>query len=272
MQRAQSVSLNKATVLGGRGYIGRHLVRHLESQGWICNVPARDQEISCDEDLGIIFYCVGLTADFRTRPMDTVEAHVGLLQRVLREAHFERLVYLSSTRVYLGAADTYEDQTLHVLPQDPDDLYKLSKLMGESLALNSGRACVVARLSNVVGGNAGNADSFVCSLLRDACQGRLVLRSDPQIAKDYIHIDDVVALLQRVAQGSKQRIYNFASGVQITHAQWLQRIVQTTGCEYEVTPNAPYQGYLPIRIERICDEFDFRPQSALEAVFGKKLS
>ena len=218
-----------------------------------------------------MFYCVGLTADFRTRPMDAVEAHVGLLQRVLREARFERLVYLSSTRVYLGATDTFEDQPLHVVAQDPDDLYKLSKLTGESLALNSGRPCVIARLSNVVGGEAGNADSFVYSLLKDAAQGRVVLRSNPQTAKDYIHIDDVVALLQRVAQDSKQRTYNFASGMQITHAQWLQRIAQVTGCEVEVVPSATNQAYLPIHIGRIRDEFDFQPQGVLEAFFSGKL-
>jgi len=258
--------VKQCTVLGGQGYIGRHLVQHLLAQGWTCHVPKRGDETYLLGELGTVFYCVGLTADFRTRPMDTVEAHVGLLQRVLREAHFERLVYLSSTRVYLAAANTDEDQALHVLPQDPDDIYKLSKLMGESLALNSGRPCVVARLSNVVGGNAGNAESFVYSLLKDAYQGRVVLRSDPQTAKDYIHIDDVVGLLQRVAQGSKQRIYNFASGVQVTHAQWLQRIVQATGCEYEVVPSAPHHAYMPIHVERIRDEFDFQPRATLEAL------
>lgn len=259
--------MNRCTVLGGQGYIGQNLVAYLRTQGWDCFVPVRGDASIFSDDLGVVFYCVGLTADFRTRPLDTVEAHVVLLQKVLREASFDKLIYLSSTRVYLGAHDTHEDQPLFVQPGNPDDLYKLSKLMGESLTLHSGRPGVVVRLSNVVGGNAGNANTFVYSLLNDARKGRILLRSDPQTAKDYIHIDDAVALLQRIAHGNKQQTYNFASGVQIAHAQWLQRIAQTTGQSgYEVVPNAPCQTYKPIHIERIYAEFNFYPQCALAAL------
>lgn len=256
----------KATVLGGAGYIGQHLATYLNQHGWMCATPTREDESIFKADLGIAFYCVGLTADFRSRPLDTVQAHVGLLQRLISEARFDKLIYLSSTRVYLGADDTHEDQSLRVLPGDPDDLYKLSKLMGESLTLHGGRPGVVVRLSNVVGGLVGNPDSFVYSLLREARQGHITLRSDPQTAKDYIHIDDVVGLLQCLARNSRYQTYNVASGVQLTHTEWLQRIAQITGCEYSFSHGSASPVYLPIRVDRICSEFGFRPKAALDAV------
>ena len=257
--------MSRCTVLGGQGYIGQNLAAYLRTQGWDCAAPVRGDASIFSHDLGLVFYCVGLTADFRSRPLDTVEAHVGLLQRVLREARFDKLIYLSSTRVYLGAHDTHEDQPLQAQPGNPDDLYKLSKLMGESLTLHNGRPALVVRLSNVVGGQGQNTESFVYSLLREASQGHVLLRSDPASAKDYIHIDNVVQLLHCIAQGAAHRIYNVASGVQISHRQWLERISQTTGCQWSVGAQAETHQFLPIHIERIASEFNFSPLSVLSA-------
>lgn len=257
--------MNRCTVLGGQGYIGQNLVAYLRTQGWDCAAPFRDDASIFSNDLGVVFYCVGLTADFRSRPLDTVEAHVGLLQRVLREARFDKLIYLSSTRVYVGAYDTQEEQPLYVQPGKLDDLYKLSKLMGESMTLHSGRPGVVVRLSNVVGGISGNPDSFVYSLLREARQGHILLRSDPASAKDYIHIDDVTQLLQCIAQDVTHRIYNLASGVQISHWQWLERISQATGCQWSVAAQAELHQFQPINIERIANQFNLSPLSVFSA-------
>ncbi len=253
------------TVMGGGGYVGRNLVKHLARHGWDCRVPGRGDKTYLKDDLGVVFYCVGLTADFRTRPYETVEAHVGLLTDVLRNGRFSRLIYLSSTRVYLGAADTFEDQELCVQPGKGDDLYKLSKLMGESLALQSGHPCAVARLSNVVGGENGNPDSFVYSLLDDARRGRIVLRSDPRSAKDYIHVSDVVQLLHQLALGSRHKIYNLARGVQITHQQWTELLASVVGCDWTVQEGAEFQPQLPIHVERITREFQMPSCDVLQS-------
>lgn len=260
MARVSHASSALVTVLGGSGYIGHHLVTQLRILGYDCWAPDRADPALLQRPLGTVFYCIGLTADFRSRPFETVQAHVCHLREVLQHGQFDQLVYLSSTRVYLGAEDTYEDQSLTVSPGDPDDLYKLSKLMGESLVLHSGRTCKVVRLSNVVGGTHGNPDSFVESLWRDARSGPILLRSDPQSAKDYIHVNDVVDLLALVAWRGKQRIYNLASGEQTTHAQWLDYISSVTGSIWSVKPDAILQQFLPIRAARLQAEFDYFPE------------
>jgi nucleoside-diphosphate-sugar epimerase len=253
---SDAVKAEQVTVLGGSGYIGKHLADYLQQLGHACWVPKRDDPSIFQRSLGTVFYCIGLTADFRSRPFDTVDAHVGVLSKVLEHGRFDQLIYLSSTRVYLGASDTYEDQTLAINIQDPDDLYKLSKLMGESLVLQSGRPCKVVRLSNVVGGERVSSDNFVGSLWRDARSGNILLRTDPLSAKDYVHIDDVVELLVLVAYQGKQRVYNLASGVQTTHAQWLDRICTATGRTWSVLRDAPLQQFLPIRVTRLHTEFE----------------
>ena len=121
----------KATLIGGKGFIGKHLQAKLLNLGWDCYVPERDDPNLFLADLGHIFYCAGLTADFRQRPYATVEAHVELLAKILQHCLFTGLTYLSSTRVYAAANKTDENAELKVRSQEPGDLYNLSKLLGD---------------------------------------------------------------------------------------------------------------------------------------------
>jgi nucleoside-diphosphate-sugar epimerase len=249
--------MNRTTVLGSSGFIGRHLVAALRGDGYEVVTPGRNEDLN-DRDLGTVYYCIGLTADFRKRPFDTVTAHVGRLQEVLRTARFDRLVYLSSTRVYdsTGTAATGESTPLKVNSDDPSDLYNLSKLLGESLVLNAGRPGVVARLSNVAGPDF-ESENFVPSLIRDAVKhGRIELRSDPQSAKDYILISDAIRMLMAIGAGGRERIYNVASGRNVTHAVIVDRLRELTGCEVAFS-GGPRSLFPPIDTTRIRGEFGF---------------
>ena len=245
------------TVLGASGYIGSRLVVHLQAQGHTVWAPARGAAEVFTRPLGHVIYCVGLTADFRTRPFDTVDAHVGLLTEVLRRAQFDSLLYLSSTRVYIRAASTNEEAPLAVAPGDPSYLYNLTKLTGESLCHASGRAAVrVARLSNVVGpGMDAASGNLVADLLHQAQGGHIVLRSDPQSAKDYVHVDDLLDWLPRIALQGRFTVYNVASGVQTTHAQWLAWFRTQYANTSEVQEGAQLQCFAPIDVARLRGEF-----------------
>ncbi len=74
----------QATVFGANGFVGRALVQHLEEQGYPVRAVTRGDASWRDTDLGHAFYTVGLTADFRSRPFETIDAHVSLLTRILR--------------------------------------------------------------------------------------------------------------------------------------------------------------------------------------------
>lgn len=257
----------KWTVLGARGTIGRRLVAHLQALGQTVDTPSRGDDGLYQRSLGHVIYSIGLTADFRQRPYDTVDAHVSELAELLKHGDFESLLYLSSTRVYGRAVGGREDSLLPVLVQDPSDLYNLSKLMGESLCLQDARTGVrVVRLSNVVGGEDADSANFVPSLVREARSGRIVLQTAEDSAKDYIHIDDVAELLPRIAVDGRERLYNVASGTQTTHAQWVGQLAVWTGCSVEVVADAPTVRFISIDIGRLQAEFDFQPRSVLASL------
>ena len=200
-----------------------------------------------------------MTADFRVRPFDTVRAHVSVLNEILEQANFDSLLYLSSTRVYARSLSTKESEALPVFVEDTSDLYNISKLMGESLCLASGRNGVrVARLSNVVGTGMG-ADNLVGQLISDALAGKIVLKTHPNSEKDYIFIDDAISMLMSIALEGNACLYNVASGKQMEHAEWLSALNKYTGCEIEVDEKAPFQSFPAIDIERLKKEFKFEP-------------
>jgi nucleoside-diphosphate-sugar epimerase len=253
------------TVLGAGGVIGRALTALLRSRGHDVRALARHDAWDWGADWGHVIYAVGLTADFRNRPFDTVEAHVSLLAGVLKRASFDSLLYLSSTRVYAGAERTVEQAPLHVNPSDPSDLYNLSKLMGEALCLAQPLPTIrVARLSNVIGGEDADSPNFIAQLRREAGTGCIRLLSALDSAKDYIHIDDACELLIDVATGGRERLYNVASGENVSHGRWAAHFKARTGCRIEVAPNAPLQRAAAIDVTRIRQEFGRTPRPALD--------
>ncbi len=209
------------TVIGAGGFVGRHVVALLRAEGIEPFCPVRDDPGLWDRDLGRIFYCAGLTGDYRTRPFATVEAHVALLARLLERARFDRIVYLSSTRLYGSQAGAKGLETLpiEVDAGNAEHLYELSKLLGENLALHrsDGRG-VVARLSYVFGWDDG-AEGFLSDWLRAARTKRdLSFDSSPGFARDYIHVEDVAAALKLMLDGTATGIVNLARGETIDNA------------------------------------------------------
>jgi len=104
------------TILGAGGFLGSHLLPRLIQSGYSVSTPAKINSDVLKARHGRIIYCIGLTSDFRSRPLETMQAHVCILRDLLEHTEFESLTYLSSTRVYHGASTTIENSSLCVNP------------------------------------------------------------------------------------------------------------------------------------------------------------
>jgi nucleoside-diphosphate-sugar epimerase len=251
------------TVLGASGFIGSHLANRLETLGLPYQAIGRTDALP-RKNLGHVIYCIGLTADFRSRLLDTVEAHVCNLLGLVRNCEFESLLYLSSTRLYANEDSSSEEKALHVQPPRPTDVFNISKAMGESIVLNCCRNARVARVSNVYGPDF-TSENFVSSIINEAINDRkVVFLTAPDSAKDYISVDDAVNGLIQIATSGRERAYNLASGVNVSHAELAKRLQTLTGCEIEFAPGAETVRFPQINIDRMRREFNFAPASILD--------
>jgi len=247
------------TVFGAEGFIGRALVAHLRAAGRPVNAITRSNLpvfLGTQPAAGDIIYCLGLTADFRTRLLDTAEAHVALVGRLLGTAHLRSFLYLSSTRVYARCEVAREDVAIPVQPSAPSDLYNITKLAGEALCLSDQRNTVrVARLSNVFGSGM-HRESFLGQILAEgAATGAVTLRQSLRSAKDYISISEAVPALLAISRSGDARLYNVASGVNTTHDAIAS--VLGTNLDWQITAreNATSVRFPRIDVDRLTMEF-----------------
>lgn len=254
----------KFSVFGSNGFIGSNIINSLISQKIEYEILKLDDEKIFERPLGHVIYSIGITADFRERPFDTVESHVCLLHKILKKCKFDSFLYLSSTRVYSNSVSTNEDTNLSVNPNKFEELYNISKIMGESLCLASVNPNVrIVRLSNVVG-NYLNTNSFLSSLIHDALiEKKILLHTTSESEKDYVHIDDVVQILQKISLHGKQKIYNVANGKNTKVKEITDEIKRITGCDVIFASNAKETSFPKIDIKRIRDEFNFNPSDFL---------
>jgi len=253
------------TILGSKGFIGSDLTNYLKTKN--CEVSTPDISEIGSENLGHVIYCIGITSDFRERPYDTINSHVSILNDFLKSRNFESFLYLSSTRVYMNASSTKEENSLSVNPNNFTEIYNISKIMGESICLASKKANIrIARLSNVIGNNF-KSDDFIYSLIHDAIKKKKVLlHSQLNSEKDYISIKDVVEILYKISLKGKSKIYNIANGNNLSIEKIINLLKDLTSCDVQIDNNAKTISFGEINVDKIKNEFEFKPKLIEEEI------
>lgn len=248
------------TILGASGFIGSQIVRDLKTKGIDYYAPSRNERL-VNRDLGEVIYCIGLTADFRQKPHETISAHISYLSEFIQNNTFNSLSYLSSARVYIHNTTSDEKSKIYIDPNDPFDFYNSSKLTGELLALNSGRKNVkIVRLSNVYGDDY-YSDNFITSITRDALiNKKIVLRTSLDSSKDYISVLDVSEMLIRLAQLDITGIFNCSRGFNVTNGEILTKMKSLTNCAIDLDKDAEVIVFPTIVNKRLIEETSYEPK------------
>lgn len=276
-------------VTGGAGYIGSHVVRAFRQVG--LGVAVLDDLSSghrefvpdgvpfvegsvLDVDLvrsaiaehgvdGVVhlagFKYAGVSV---SRPLHTYEQNVTgtahLLAAMAAEG-VERIVFSSSAGVY-GTPDV--ERVTEATPTTPESPYGESKLIGEWLLADQGRATGLRHTSlryfNVVGsGTRELYDTSPHNLFPLIFEALLAGRTpringtdyptpDGTCVRDYVHVADLadahVAAAQALAAGAPlEKVYNLGSGDGVSVRQIMDAVAQVTGIAFapEVGPRRP---------------------------------
>jgi len=276
-------------VTGGAGYIGAHVVRAFTkvglepvvlddlSSGHEEFVPADvpfvrgsvdDADVVADTLArhgveGVVhlagFKYAGVSVE---RPLHTYRQNVAgtlTLLEVMAEQGVDTIVYSSSAAVF-GTPDV--DLVTEQTPTTPESPYGESKLVGEWLLRDAGRASGLKHTSlryfNVVGSGTPDVyDTSPHNLFPLVFEALLAGRT-PQIrgddyptpdgtcVRDYIHVADLadahVAAARTLADGGTlEPVYNLGSGEGLSVRQIMTAVAQVTGIDFtpDVTERRP---------------------------------
>ena len=255
------------TVFGADGFVGRRLVKQLTTNGHhVQSVGRESVTSSIMNDLGHVMYCVGVTGSrFKTEQFNVVDAHVSAMSKILERGRYSSFLYMSSARVYEESlADTSESASFKVNPHDISDFYNLSKLMGESLILNSGISeARIARVSYAVDFADDSSDN-ISNFIREALAGEVRFTAHRKSTKDYVVMDDILEMMPKIAVHGKSSIYNLASGHNVSTDEIADLLVSETGCRVKFDEGEMLRSPRSIDVSLLTDEFSYQPQRLLD--------
>jgi UDP-glucose 4-epimerase len=276
-------------VTGGAGYIGSHVVRALRDaelepvviddlssghrefvpagvafvRGSILDGALLEQVFTEHEVHGVIhvagFKYAGVSVQ---QPLHTYSQNVtgtATLLAAMADAEVQRIVFSSSAAVY-GTPDV--DLVTEQTPKHPESPYGESKLIGEWLLADQGRAAGLAHTSlryfNVVGSGTPELRDTSPHNLFPLVFDALVAGRTPRIngndyrtpdgtcVRDYIHVADLalshVAAARRLAAGEPvEPVYNLGSGDGVSVGEIMRTVAEVTGIDFtpEVAPRRP---------------------------------
>jgi len=227
----------RALVTGAGGFVGRHLVAHLEAEGddVVASDASRGGADITDPDAvraemaaaapDVVYHLAGWAdvggswrepaAAFRANAEGTLNVLLAAADRGV-----ERVVAVSSADVY-GAASPEEMPLTEDSPLRPASPYAVSKVAADYLGLQAwlGHGLPVLRVRAFNHLGPGQSDRFVASALasriaRAEREGGEVLRVGTLTARrDYTDVRDVVRAYRLLAfQGEPGEAYNVCSG------------------------------------------------------------
>jgi UDP-glucose 4-epimerase len=261
----------RAIVTGGAGFIGSHLVDRLLADGAAVLVvddlsSGRSEQIPggaslerldvAGDDIDRVFAAwrpdvvfhlaaqasvpMSIKAPLRDLAVNVTGSH--RVAAAARDAGAQRLVFVSSGGAVYG--ETSRAATETTLPA-PTSYYGVHKLAAEGHIALAGLPYAIARPSNVYGPRqgAGLEGAVVAAFIEQAVlSGVLRIHGDGRQTRDFVHVDDVVAALLRLAEpGMPSGTWNVASGRSGTILSLAETVERAVGrpLEREFTATRP---------------------------------
>ncbi len=274
-----ALKLLKVLLVGGLGFIGKHLIRvlgestHLsvisetltKNENFVDNDPLhvevadirdfdRLKEVMLKETPDVVVHLAALTGLIKCNenPSSAFSVNVHGTYNVVMAcvATKSRLVFASSREVYgeSSSGESREDD-----PLVPNNLYGLTKLLSEKLitwgAEKYGLNYVILRLTNVYG--PGGEQYNIQAMIRKAmAEGKIQLLGGNQ-RLNLIYVEDVVEAIHKslTEPRASRQIFNIGSRENLTVEDIAGRIVSALGTSVRIDHG-------PMRIG---ETLDFRP-------------
>lgn len=300
----QSRQAQRHLILGGDGFIGRHVALLLARQGFSVTIATRlppnfafpDVEASrisrssfelasadWDElvkDVDVVHHYAwsSIPASANANPAGdlllNVSATIGLLDALRRKGQ-GRVVFTSSGGTVYGKVNrTPIDEDVVLRPITAYGAGKVSAEIYLSLFRSMhGIDCRIARISNPYGAgqNVERGLGVITTFLHRSLTGEdIVIWGDGNVTRDFIHIADLAACLVNlaVAPPSDQFIFNVGTGLGASLNQAVTEIEKVLGRQLTVRRSPSRLIDVPVNvlaIDRVCRTLSWEPRVSLSA-------
>lgn len=238
------------------GFIGSAAKGMLVNRGFTVRRGEWQVEDFQRKQLGTVVIACGV-GDCR-RIEDVLHSHLDVVRNIIKTAEYDRIVYISSTRVYLDSEQSSETSPLLINPDDSRVLFNQVKLIAETIIKAQSKPALILRPSNVYG-KAFNSPLFLPSLVRDAITKHVInLYVTPEYSKDYVYCEDVCMAIVNGIEKEITGTYNIASGENVAANDIVKIIAGRTECDVVWHDTS------------VLDQFPLIDITAMESVFGLK--
>ncbi|URQ59614.1 NAD(P)-dependent oxidoreductase [Pantoea alhagi] len=252
----------KITIFGMGGFIGSAISNNLTTLGYEVNRGDWKVRDFNQQYLGDVIVACGV-GDCR-KVEEVIYSHVDVVRNIVNSSTYNRIIYISSTRVYLDNHESNPYGSLLISPNDKRVLFNQVKLLAETIIQSQEKPALILRPSNVYG-KAFNSPLFLPSIIRDAIQKRAVnMYVTPDYSKDYVYCDDIC---RAVAIGIKNKIsgvYNIASGENFSAGEIAAILKSKINTDIIWHENAALDKFPVIDINDSVKDFGFQPVKVKE--------
>jgi UDP-glucose 4-epimerase len=292
-------------ILGGTGFLGRHLCERLHKQGRravvtsrapdqafitmhapsVTAIPIDDPRVWGEIATAKVFIYLGgssLPSTSWRAPTHEIEANVlsavSVIRRVLDVNPSCHIVYASSGGQIYGPGHARRlDEATQV---EPATAYALGKQLVEAtlgfFSRTEGAVVTILRIANPVGKwQLGGRHGFVSAAVNAQFTGRpITIHGDGKNERDYFDADELAELLESFATSNHRSagIYNIGSGRSCTEREVIATIESVTGLPvpYITAPARPFDlRYAVLDASRAAIELGWRSSTPLEDIVVK---
>lgn len=281
-------------VAGGNGFVGRAFVARLVASGHAVTVASRDgaappganglagglaalvdrPDLLAEADVVCHLASATIPSSSMADPIADIDQNLGpliALLEAMRATGNRRILFVSSGGAVYGVPDAVPIPEDH--PRSPISHYGMGKKMMEDYldfyAREHGFATAVIRPANPYGPGQGKVGQLgaVTTFFRLIEEGRqATLFGDGSTVRDFVHVDDLAALMLRVVETGASGTWNCGGGVGTSLAELIGLIEAATGKVLAIDrqPARPFDPpAIVLDISRAREELGWVPQVAL---------